>query len=162
MYLWLKIWLLRLNSVNVLYAVYIYVYACMYRVTNTNTPARCSFYPTIVWSTSSVGDILMHFTLTHWRILMPCHRPRFTQLLTVPYVTLIIIHVEWINIYQIHFTRLGFNRCSNVDLCPKTDWQSRNYFSLCTTTIFSRNRILLWLCCRSRSIFFLWDKEDKL
>ena len=34
----------------------------------------------------------MHFTLTHWRILMPCPRPRFTEL-TIPFVTLIIIYI---------------------------------------------------------------------
>ena len=47
-------------------------------------------------------------------MLMPCHRQRFTQLLTIPYVTLIVIHLGELGIYQIDFTRLGFNRCSNV------------------------------------------------
>ena len=96
--------------------MYLYdVYVFMYRMTNGRFEvricfylreshhcrlkwyARCSFYSTIVWSTSSVGDILIHFMLAHWRMLMPCRRQRFPQLLTIPYVTLIVIHFEWKN-----------------------------------------------------------------
>ena len=40
--------------------------------------------------------IFIHFRLTHWRIVMPCRRQLFTQLLTISYVTLIGIHFGWI------------------------------------------------------------------
>ena len=95
---------MRLNGVMHLYDVYV----CMYRMTNGRLEVRIFFtagwsntplliLPNYLWSSSSVSDILIHFSLIHWRILMPCRRPRFTKHLTIPYITLIIIiHVGWI------------------------------------------------------------------
>ena len=77
------------------------IYVCMERMINGRTEVRI-----FLLSVDLIRPmlILLNYRLkllesrryTHWRILVPCRRPHFTQILTIPYVTLIIIHIGWI------------------------------------------------------------------
>ena len=65
-------------------STFVFIFSTIFQISKTK------FY--VFWR-EKCSDILIHFTLTHWRIWMICPRPRLTQLLTIPYVILIIIHV---------------------------------------------------------------------
>ena len=75
-----------------LYVVYVCIQENDTIASSNNTPDAHFIQLWFEAPQLSVGDILIHFMLTHWRMLMPCRRQRFTQLLTIPYVTLIVIH----------------------------------------------------------------------
>ena len=105
MYLWWKIWLAETELYD--------IYVCIYRITNGRLEVRILF--TVGWSNTHcvyftelsfeasrapVICLYLHFTITHWRILMPCRRPRFTELLTISDVTLIIIHKRKIPLWR--------------------------------------------------------------